>query len=50
MCSGEMLDIEYNEVSYLWFDIDEEEDEEPFVDYSDESGFDPYMGCYTGGC
>ena len=31
-------------------DWDEEEDEEPFVDYSDESGFDPYMGCYTGDC
>ena len=25
------------------------EDEE-FVDYADESGFDPYMGCYTGDC
>ena len=28
----------------------DDEDEEPFVDYSDESGFDPYMGCYTGDC
>ena len=27
-----------------------DEEEEPFVDYSDESGFDPYMGCYTGDC
>ena len=26
-----------------------DEDEE-YIDYSDESGFDPYMGCYTGDC
>lgn len=29
---------------------DEEEEDEYFEDYSDESGFDPYMGCYTGDC
>ena len=29
----------------FWNDEDEE-----YVDYSDESGFDPYMGCYTGDC
>lgn len=29
----------------FWDDEDEE-----CVDYSDESGFDPYMGCYTGDC
>lgn len=29
----------------FWDDEDEE-----FVDYADESGFDPYMGCYTGDC
>lgn len=27
----------------------DDEDEE-YIDYSDESGFDPYMGCYTGDC
>lgn len=40
------------------FDPEELEDTEPnedddfdgFIDYSDESGFDPYMGCYTGDC
>ena len=26
------------------------EDFDGFIDYSDESGFDPYMGCYTGDC
>ena len=26
------------------------EDDWDGVDYSDESGFDPYMGCYTGDC
>lgn len=32
-------------------DIEEAEDEdEKYIDYSDESGFDPYMGCYTGDC
>ena len=31
---------------------DEDEDDEDFdyIDESDESGFDPYMGCYTGDC
>lgn len=28
-------------------EVDEDDD---FIDYSDESGFDPYMGCYTGDC
>ena len=31
-------------------DPDENDDFDGFVDYSDESGFDPYMGCYTGDC
>lgn len=29
----------------------EDEDEDfDYIDESDESGFDPYMGCYTGDC
>jgi hypothetical protein len=34
----------------LYYNDEWDDDEEPFVDYSDESGFDPYMGCYTGDC
>lgn len=34
----------------LYYNDEWDEDEEPFEDYSDESGFDPYMGCYTGDC
>lgn len=30
-------------------ECDEEEDFD-YIDESDESGFDPYMGCYTGDC
>ena len=29
---------------------DPDEEFDGFIDYSDESGFDPYMGCYTGDC
>lgn len=32
-------------------DEDEDDDEDfYYIDESDESGFDPYMGCYTGDC
>ena len=34
----------------LYYNDEWDEDAEPFEDYSDESGFDPYMGCYTGDC
>ena len=35
----------------LTADDDEDEDEDfDYIDESDESGFDPYMGCYTGDC
>ena len=34
----------------LYYNDEWNDDEEPFVDYADESGFDPYMGCYTGDC
>lgn len=34
----------------LYYNDEWDEEEEPFEDYSDESGFDPYMGCYTGDC
>ena len=33
----------------LTADDDEDEDFD-YIDESDESGFDPYMGCYTGDC
>ena len=29
---------------------DEWDEDEEYIDSSDESGFDPYMGCYTGDC
>lgn len=28
----------------------EDDDFDGFINCSDESGFDPYMGCYTGDC
>ena len=28
----------------------EADEEGEYIDYSDESGFDPYIGCYTGDC
>lgn len=34
----------------LYYNDEWDDEEEPFEDYSDESGFDPYMGCYTGDC
>ena len=40
----------------LWEVLTENENEEDddedyyYIDESDESGFDPYMGCYTGDC
>lgn len=34
----------------LYYNDEWDEDDEPFEDYADESGFDPYMGCYTGDC
>ena len=47
--TGEIIeDNEPEELEYV--EPDEDEDFDGFVDYSDESGFDPYMGCYTGDC
>ena len=40
----------YNPEELEYTEPDEDEDFDGFVDYSDESGFDPYMGCYTGDC
>ena len=34
----------------LYYNDEWDEEDEPFEDYADESGFDPYMGCYTGDC
>lgn len=31
-------------------EIEEEEEEEDYEDYDLESGFDPYVGCYTWDC
>ena len=36
-----------NELQYPFAD---EEEEDAYFDEGDESGFDPYMGCYTGEC
>lgn len=55
------LDAEYADymarIIYLHADeelqypfADEEEEDAYFEDDTDESGFDPYMGCYTGDC
>jgi hypothetical protein len=38
---------EYEAEHQFW---DEEDETSVPIDYSDESGFDPYMGCYTGDC
>lgn len=32
----------------LYYNEDWDEEEEP--DWNEDEGFDPYMGCYTGGC
>lgn len=45
--------ILYNDGAERLFDAADDEyfeEFDGFVDYSDESGFDPYMGCYTGDC
>jgi hypothetical protein len=34
----------------LYYNDEWDEEEEPFEYSIDESGFDPYMGCYTGDC
>lgn len=52
----ELADLIGSSASLVWDDtrevVEEYDPEEldEFVDYSDESGFDPYMGCYTGDC
>ena len=47
--TGEVID-EFDPEQLEYTEPNEDEDFDGFVDYSDESGFDPYMGCYTGGC
>lgn len=47
--TGEVID-EFDPDQLEYTEPDEDEDFDGFVDYSDESGFDPYMGCYTGDC
>lgn len=56
----ELADMLGTTASLVWVDSgevvacsnDEDEWDEDFdyIDESDESGFDPYMGCYTGDC
>ena len=45
-----MAQIIYHHGSESLYYNDEWDEDEEYVDYSDESGFDPYMGCYTGDC
>ena len=45
-----MAQIIYHHGAESLYYNDEWDEDEEFVDYSDESGFDPYMGCYTGDC
>ena len=47
---AEQLFEECEELAHPHWCCDDEDEDEEFVDYSDESGFDPYMGCYTGDC
>jgi hypothetical protein len=47
--TGEVVE-EFDPEELEYTEPDEDEDFDGFVDYSDESGFDPYMGCYTGDC
>ena len=47
---AEKLFEECNELAHPHWRYDDDDEEESFEDYSDESGFDPYMGCYTGDC
>lgn len=45
-----MAQIIYHHGTESLYYNDEWDDEDELVDYSDESGFDPYMDCYTGDC
>lgn len=47
--TGEVID-ESDPEQLEYTEPNEDEDFDGFIDYSDESGFDPYMGCYTGDC
>ena len=44
--TGEVVE-EFDPEQLEYTEVDEDEE---YIDYSDESGFDPYMGCYTGDC
>ena len=47
----EMARIIYDHgANELIYPFEDEEDEDAYFDEADESGFDPYMGCYTGDC
>lgn len=47
--TGEVV-AEFDPEQLEFTEPNEDEDSDEFIDYSDESGFDPYMGCYTGDC
>ena len=47
--TGEVVE-EFDSEQLEFTEPNEDEDSDEFIDYSDESGFDPYMGCYTGDC
>ena len=47
--TGEVVE-EFDPEQLEYTEPNEDDDFDGFVDYSDESGFDPYMGCYTGDC
>ena len=47
--TGEVIN-EFDPEELEYTEPNEDDDFDGFVDYSDESGFDPYMGSYTGDC
>ena len=47
--TGEVVE-EFDPEHLEFTEPNEDEDWDGFEDYSDDTGFDPYMGCYTGDC
>ena len=47
--TGEVVE-EYDPEQLEYTEPNEDDDFDGFIDDTDESGFDPYMGCYTGDC
>jgi hypothetical protein len=48
--TGLSASLVWDETGEVVEDYNDEGEEGVVLDYSDESGFDPYMGCYTGDC